>query len=592
MRKKVYFDGYGAYSKNNYVYVNEVIPTINTNITPEIKEDIEIYKGNKNNFLTMRLDNNRAIAFNCLNLSFNKQRIYINDKEIELLPKQWHRVIIIYRDGYVEVNGKEILQLSNKQPININIKESDFIVFGIKEIKDFYIHNNNEIVEFLLPMFGPVITPNQNQNNSTNVKCKNIGCDNNIKITNTKPIANINNKNHIEICCSNSNSIKSCNINLFNNNKIYINNSSPEVGVINIIARNNNTIKAEGKIDEYCVLLDNNYCENMDLSISDDFNLFSSKGLFDVTTKIIEPSKEGDKHITVEKTDYMLKGNLIGFMSQGKAFVYRQIHSIVGNKIYFKEKLKKGEETFIDGVVFCNCPVEHNGFKTKTEKPTKKYNRRFYIKDLPPESMLLRDIKIGDFFTKINYIDDVTHLLITNDITDSNIDANVDVIVEPYKFINSVSFTIGNTLPNIYINQKLTINNKQFTVIGFNGDSNKILFKETDANFIGELATTEPVSKNNLSVPNIIKVKPIHFKKYDSIVYIVTETELNKNSIMYMKYNFKKYYIKNIKETYISNNGSYTYIIEFESPIYDPFINNKKIIGKTIFSKRKIGEKK
>jgi len=51
---------------------------------------------------------------------------------------------------------------------------------------------------------------------------------------------------------------------------------------------------------------------------------------------------------------------------------------------------------------------------------------------------------------------------------------------------------------------------------------------------------------------------------------------------MYMKYNFKKYYIKNIKETYISNNGSYTYIIEFESPIYDPFINNKKIIIKNL----------
>ena len=593
MKNLVYFNGYGKQEQNNYVYFREIKPIITTDINPIYKSDFTFYENEDINYLNIDLKENQIVGFNILNLSFDKQFIYVGDNKISIQPKVWTRIVVLNKDTYFTINKSEQIikdKKENDNGLTIKIKGFPFIVFGINMGTDFCLSEDNQIVSTFNNMFGPIITPNRNGVNKTNTSLNLIGQNNNSNILYLKDGFNIkmNNYNILNIIGYRI-FVKDewkyftgfSKIEAYNNN--IITNKPQKKGSINFYAyKNNRIIDNHNPINEYCIFLENNYIKNPELSVTKPFYIYADKGTFNIDTKITQETKEGDNYIVVENVYGALKGNLIGFMTKNKAFVYRKIYSVVDNKIYFQEPLKKGEDTFIDGRVFSNTPKEQEKFETEIVSDTKKYERRFYIKDIPEFSLHLRDVTIGDFKSKINYIDEPTHLLITNDISEHKTSKGEKVKVEEYRFINPVTFYIGQYIPNIFVGQKITIENKSYTVKGFNGDSKKILFKETDENFAGKEAVTEKVPQKYLQQQDSFEVIPIHFKKYDRYVKIASTKEIDTNNQFYISEWNKPLYIKELKKTNSLREG------DTDNPISDSNIKKYPFFYEMVFYKNSV----
>jgi len=594
MNRTSYFNGYSSNPKSKYFYCKEIPLKINTNLLNKKVLDFDTYKNNIDGYFDIGVQNNSAVCFGILNLEFESKNIFINNIPVKLEPKKWNKIIVLNRGNYYIVNNQKTNK-SFEADLTIKIKGFSFVVFNLKAITDFVMSSDKEVIDSFKSIFQNIIQSNRNQNNESNQKNIVYGNNNNIKITNIdKTDVCVNNFNKIDVKgltykkdSTTFNATKKCNIDLGNHNNVTLTNIS-SVGNIQVYGYKNNYIKCDSVyLNEYCLFINNNNLTNVDLSVKNPIVLFSDNSTLKVKTKIIDKSAEKDNFIVVENTEGILKGNTIGFMSSKKAFIYRKVYSVIENKVYFEEPLHKNEDSFIDGIVFSDVPDEFDGFTTKTKTKTKKYERRFYIQTLPKESLYLKDVRIGDFKTKISYIDESTKLMITSDIANNTINENTDIVVEEYKYKNSVKFIIGDFVPNVYIGQKITIKNKDYTVKGFNSDSKKILFEETEENFAGEIGITSDVKQNEIVKINNIEIFPIHFKMYDPITLMGSNEKIYNGETYFIYYNSKKINIKSITE--VLNNGDnykYLYKIEFVDSLIDVFINNTNIINNTFFKNK------
>ena len=335
------------------------------------------------------------------------------------------------------------------------------------------------------------------------------------------------------------------------------------------------------KMYEYCIFGENNYGEDVDLSYNKEISLLPYRPKLSIKKKITAAGIETDNFIQVEDTEYVLLGHNVYFTTEDNAFVKKRVVKVDGNKIYFDTPLNC--KVFNAGFVYSHPPVEYDKFETTTAKDTPKYRRRIYIKDLPEQTLYMRDVQIGDFKSIVNYVDEITSLLITNDITEEVIPEGTSVIVPEYKFVKSVSFKIGEELPNVYIGQTITIEDKEYIVSGFDKSNNTVTFKDNTEDLTGKLATTSEVPEEYYAGSrNITKIKLSDYKLYDKYIKVKKsdlELDIDKYKFVYIKgelINIKGYY-----------RGVDYYYIELENTFLPIVINNSIIKGHSVVPRDK-----
>jgi len=495
-----------------------------------------------------------SIGLNVTNTQTAIIPISINGRQfsVNTTPKKYSNIIISGSDGKINVylNGNKIVFKDSKgNLIDIDSEQLNDIVFfdgdySFVAINPVAFEPPLELIEAAKQYCGLFFCELSKRKNGTNGNVGTVGPDmalggfNKFVFNNTKKRAFLNFNNNVEI-------YNRVYVDMFGNiyypftfvaaNKDnYISIKTANKIDLHIVAHNNNYIEGQ-KCDEYCIFGDNNFIKNPDFNFNDKMYLTDKRSPFAVETVITEASQAGDNYITVKNTGYLLAGHRIKFATKKAAFAWRDIIAVIDNKVFFEKPLSDEEETYVNGYVFCDLPQEREKFQTVTAVDTKPYSRRFYIQDIPDFSLYMRKITIGSFESVVNYLDDEKHLLIVNDISNDAISKGTQVTVPEYKFIDSVSFVIGDTLPNIYIGQKITVNGNEYTVVGFDKRDNTVVFAETSDDLSGQNAITEPVDKEQLFSTDAFKeLSYLEFKKYDKYIPLSVDNNIEEGSVLFI----------------------------------------------------------
>ena len=540
-----------------------------------------------------------VIGINITNTQTETIPISINEHQFNVgaTPKKYSNIIISGSQEKIRVylNGKEIIFKDSKDnPINIKSEQSNKIVFFDGDYSFVAINP----VAFELPLelletakqycslfFHEISKRRNGMNGNVGVVGSDVilGGFNKFVFKNTKKRALLNFNNTVEIY--NMSHIDGMGKVYYPftfvaaNKDNYISIKTTNKTDLQIIAHNNNHIEGQ-RCNEYCIFGDNNFIKNPNFDFNGKIYLTDEKSPFAIETVITESSQAGDNYIVVENTDHLLAGHRIKFATKKAAFAWRDIVAVIGNKVFFEKPLSDKEETYVNGYVFCDLPQERKEFQTVIAVDSKPYSRRFYIQDIPDFSLYMRKITIGSFESIVNYLDDEKHLLIVNDISDNMIPKGTQVTVPEYKFIESVTFTIGETLPNIYIGQKITVNDNQCTVAGFDKRNNAVMFAETSDDLNGQSATTEPIDKEQLfSTSKFKELTYLKFKKYDKYIPLSTGNDVEVGGLLFID---GKYY--QIEEVHlfddrilVKTNKSLEELILNDKIIYNGKVVDRKI---------------
>ena len=283
---------------------------------------------------------------------------------------------------------------------------------------------------------------------------------------------------------------------------------------INIVADSSNKIRGQ-EIDEVCIFKKNNIVIEPNLNLENVYVLPTYPKLAFRTT-IVRDGNVGENFIEVKDTKYVLANIKFMFSSKEKGFVFRKVKKVKGNRIYFDKKINKGEEPIVNGLCFAEVPKELDEIKTELTKEAFAFSRRVYVDEIN-ENVFLRDVRIGNFKTIALYYDKITSLLIIEKTLTKNFPKNTEVVFDEYKFVGPFEFEIGKELPNVFIGQKIYVDDKVYTIKGFDLETKEIELEEVDfQSLIGKKALTEKIPEHMYNVPvsSFRKLNIVYGKKY------------------------------------------------------------------------------
>jgi len=340
---------------------------------------------------------------------------------------------------------------------------------------------------------------------------------------------------------------------------------------IQIYANNSNVILTDN-INEYCVFDSNNFIHDVDLEYKGSVELLPYRPVLSIKKKITEEITQEQDYIVVDNVEYVLAGHNVYFTTSDKAFVKRKVIGVEDNKIIVDRPIECN--VFKDGFLYSHPPVEYDEFRTKTSKKTSIYKRRIYVEEVS-DKLFLRDIIVGDFKSIVNYADEISSLIITNDITQAEIPEGTDVVCPEYKFIKPKTFVYGqDNIPNIYIGQKVYAGLNEYVVTGFNLKDNTMTFNNDDTiNLKGIELTTEEIPLEYVEGErHINSVTPIKYKLYDKYLKVSKkDVELD---ISKYKYVFIKGKLKDIVN--YTSDAKFYYIELNNTPV--PIVINNSIV--------------
>jgi hypothetical protein len=194
-------------------------------------------------------------------------------------------------------------------------------------------------------------------------------------------------------------------------------------------------------------------------------------------TKVSEYAGMGQNYIEVVDATMIMFGTEIIFGSSGAAFVRRVVTAVNGNKVYFDEPLLSRESTFPGAEVFNEYYEKLDLFETVISEDAPHGSKRIFIRD--SANLHLRDIIIGGTFsTKVFFVRDEDNMAIIKDMLDQDYAEGTSVYspgVNKYAAWNITGIKdadIQNRLlfdgeNNAYIGRKCTVDQVEYTVIGF-----------------------------------------------------------------------------------------------------------------------------
>jgi len=312
---------------------------------------------------------------------------------------------------------------------------------------------------------------------------------------------------------------------------------------ISLIAHNNNYIELDDNAaDLPLVFKENNLVIYPDFSYDlDDVYLTEQRPLLAIKKRITAQSNAGDNYIEVDDTQYVLKNHKILYMTKEKGFVIKKVVGVDGNKIFITPVIKEGEEPVVDGFVVSEVPRKIKEVTTQSARKVLPFGRRIYLKDdissasqtLFQDEVIIKEIDDdgsdwSQTQTVINYYDENSRLLIVADTLKNQKPVNVEVRVLPFDF-GEMEFVIGKDNPNLYIGQKVVVDDKTYTVVGFGEDVNSIKFKELDDISSLNGKTAKALADDNLTgnIQYFHKLKVIEFKKYNNYLLVEKDNNLN-----------------------------------------------------------------
>lgn len=310
---------------------------------------------------------------------------------------------------------------------------------------------------------------------------------------------------------------------------------------ISLIAEKNNYIELDDSAANLPLIFkENNLVINPNFSYDvDNVYVSEERPLLAIKKRIVNESKAGDNFIEVDNVDYVLKNHKILYMSKSKGFVIKKVIGVENNQIFITPVIKEGEEPVVDGFVVSEVPREVKETITQSIRPVLPFGRRIYLKDdissasqtLFQDEVLIKEIDDdGSDWTQtktvVNYYDKESKLLIIADTLKNQKPINVEVTILPFKF-GEQEFVIGIDNPNLYIGQKVIVDDNTYTVSGFTQHS--IKFKELDDISPLNGKKAKALADDNLvgGVQYFHKLKVIEFKKYNNYLLIEKDNEVN-----------------------------------------------------------------
>ena len=507
-------------------------------------------------------------------------RAFVFDKE----KMSWEKIVAFEKD--ISIKGYVLrLEVFDYSQTDLEIaKEYASVVFPVKRGKLF--QNGNKVAVIT----GPTISDAASKNLTK------IGMFNNLGISRSIVSGEIGNRNLISVIgeCKIIPPMAICpRVNIIARDENYITLSPKGDTSSFLIAIDNNYIKADN-INEVCVFRNNNKVIDPDLDIKDLY-LLPQKPKLAFSTFIVSDGKEGDDFVEVENTSFVLGNIRFMFSSKEAGFVFRKVRKVKGNRIYFDKPVSKKEIPIKNGLCFSEAPKELDEIKSITKKDMNAYSRRVYI-DKIDESVFLREVTIGDFKTTALYYDAITSLLIVDKVTKEPIRANTKVEFEGFKFVGPFEFEIGKELPNLYIGQKVYIEDTEYIVKGFDLDEKTIEFKEASFEEVkGKKAHTNAIESsyyNSLNIP-FFKLKVLKGKRYLDTIQVEDHEGLKKGAyVMYKNTPMAiQEVIRNDKGTFLKLEHSFIPFVldnaiikgdfvSFDEVVIDEIINISKAIEK------------
>lgn len=354
-----------------------------------------------------------------------------------------------------------------------------------------------------------------------------------------------------------------------------------------IICENNNIIIGN-EINEDCIFKDNNIIRNPDFSFGE-IHLMPQYPKLAFQTVITEDGKEGDNFVTVKDTDFVLHNAKFMFATEDAGFVFRRISKVEGNRIYFDKPVSAKEAPIKHGICAGEVPYEEPEVNLQLKRKAKKYSRRLFT-DVTTENLHLRKCIITKngivvLETVALYFDEPSHTLIINDTLPEDIDPgtdNIKITFPEFKFVGPYNFVLGEKMPNLYTGEQIFIDDKSYTVTGYDYSNNTLEFKEIDFNSIkGKSANVDKVDEKlfNTEIIPFKKLNLLKGKTYLDIIKVSFTEGLTPGA--YVKYKNDIVMIKSVKPITLENGKKEAELTLARS--FLPFaFSNKLVIGKFI----------
>ena len=371
---------------------------------------------------------------------------------------------------------------------------------------------------------------------------------------------------------------------------------------INFICGNDNLIIADS-LNEDCYFGNNNIIRYPDFSFTDIYLMPQYPNLA-FQTIITEAGKAGDNFVTVKDTSFVLHNAKFMFASKDSGFVFKRISNVIGNKIYFDKPVSAQEAPIKNGICCGEVPQEEPEIELQLKRKVMKYSRRLFT-NATDDNLHLRKCIISKngknvLETIALYFDEPSHTLIINDIMPENLDPDSDdikITFPEFKFVGPYEFTLGQNTPSLYVGEQVLVDNKPYTVSGYDYSKNTIDFKEIDFKDVeNKNATVKKVDEsyyNTKIIPfkklnllkgktylDIIKVSftegliPGAYIKYGNNVIKITDVKImeSEKSIKIKKFINNEEVIVPVKPVELTLERSFT-----------PFVlNNKLIVGRFV----------